>query len=74
MKSLIGKRVRVIWTKSPTSMQLEGIVAKVDEHMVFLTEVKDTIEKYRQPDQWINTHCGGFQKFVILEEKTSLKI
>lgn len=74
MKSLIGKRVMVTWTRS--FKNLEGTVEEVEEHMVFLTKVKDAVMKdtvmdCEQSDQWINTRCETFQKLVILEEKAS---
>jgi len=64
MESLIGKRVTVMWTGS--SQRLKGTVVKVEKHMVFLTEVKNTLMNHEQSDQWINTRCETFQKFAIL--------
>jgi len=71
MKSLIGKRVKVVFKNYG---HLEGIVAKVDGNMVFLTEVKDTIGRHKQPDRVINTNCEDFREFVILEKEVSLAI
>ena len=70
MKSLIGKRVRVIWTNST---HLEGTVAKVEKNMVFLIEVKDTLLGGEQDDRWINTCSAELQQLVIVGEKISLK-
>lgn len=72
MKSLIGKRVRVMWTRP--FKNLEGTVAKVEEHMVSLIEVKDVTMGKEEPDRWINTRCETFQNFVILEKEKSLAI